>query len=354
MTLPPYCTREDVQTALDYKDSARNNAQIDRSIAAGSRSVDQLTHRRFYPTTGIRYFDWPDQFARSWRIWTNEHEAISVSSIALRGTSTVLDPAAYFLEPVNSGPPYSRIEIDIGIGGGSATFGGSAGYQRSVAVTGLWGYRDEQASVGTVAFALAGNPSATALLASDGSQIGVGSLLIADGERMLVTSRSWADSTATLSVATGALLSNTLLPVSLGSLFNPGESIIIGGENMMVDDVIGNSILVRRAQQGSVLAAHAPGDQILVSRRFTVERGACGTSVVGHSGGVALARQVYPSLVQELAVAEALTSMGQKLSGYGRVIGTGDNQREATGKGIEDMRSQVYAAHGRQMRVQAV
>lgn len=65
-----YCSREDVMRALDSKLTARNATQIDRAIEAAAQSIDALTHRRFYPWTGTRYFDWPNfQYARPWRPW---------------------------------------------------------------------------------------------------------------------------------------------------------------------------------------------------------------------------------------------------------------------------------------------
>ncbi len=45
-----YATREDVQRALDSKETARNGAQIDRALESASRSVEALCHRTFAPT----------------------------------------------------------------------------------------------------------------------------------------------------------------------------------------------------------------------------------------------------------------------------------------------------------------
>src|SRR5690606_22447868 len=57
---PWYTTRETVKAALDYKETARNDAQVDRAIESASRAVEGLLHRRFYPETATRYFDWPN------------------------------------------------------------------------------------------------------------------------------------------------------------------------------------------------------------------------------------------------------------------------------------------------------
>ena len=53
-----YATREDVVAALgDISPAARTTAGIDRAIDSGSRAVDALCHRRFYPYTGSRILD---------------------------------------------------------------------------------------------------------------------------------------------------------------------------------------------------------------------------------------------------------------------------------------------------------
>ncbi len=54
-----YSTREDVKTALDIKESARVNAQIDRALAGARDSVETLCNRKFYPQAATRVFDWP-------------------------------------------------------------------------------------------------------------------------------------------------------------------------------------------------------------------------------------------------------------------------------------------------------
>lgn len=56
---PCYATREQVKQALDIKESARSDLQIDIAIEAASDSVDGLLHRVFYPQVMTRYFDWP-------------------------------------------------------------------------------------------------------------------------------------------------------------------------------------------------------------------------------------------------------------------------------------------------------
>ena len=81
MQQPWYATREQVKRALDIAETARNNAQVDRAIAAASRSIEAQMHRRFYPWDGTRYFGfrpWNDGTS-SWRLWLAEDDLVSVS-----------------------------------------------------------------------------------------------------------------------------------------------------------------------------------------------------------------------------------------------------------------------------------
>jgi hypothetical protein len=108
-----YCTREDVKTALDSAETARNNAQIDRAINGGAGSVETQLNRRFYPWTGTRTFPWPNQqYARPWRLWLDYDELISATTIVTGGTTLNVGTDVY-LEPANTGPPYTRLEINL-------------------------------------------------------------------------------------------------------------------------------------------------------------------------------------------------------------------------------------------------
>ena len=54
-----YCTREDVQRALDLKSTSRSAQQVDRIIGEVSRQVEVDLGRTFYPLLTTRKFDWP-------------------------------------------------------------------------------------------------------------------------------------------------------------------------------------------------------------------------------------------------------------------------------------------------------
>jgi hypothetical protein len=59
-------------------------------------------------------------------------------------------------------------------------------------------------------------------------------------------------------------------------------------------------------------------------------------------------------MINELAIAETITALEQASSGYARVVGAGNNAREATGKGLADLREQVMRMYGRRNRVAAI
>jgi hypothetical protein len=123
---------------------------------------------------------------------------------------------------------------------------------------------------------------------------------------------------------------------------------------MRVDEIAGNALVVTRAWDGSTIAAHAVGASIYAPRTLTVVRGALGTTAATHSNGASVARCDPPGSVRQLCIAEALTDLLQGRSGYARTAGSGDNERETSGKGLADLRARVHTSHGRKARTRAV
>lgn len=336
-----YATREDVKRALDSKETARNNAQIDRALDASTDAIHGLTHRVFYPQTGTRYFEWPnDQLGTAYRLWLDENELVSVSSITSGGTA-ITD---YFLEPNTTGPPFDHVEIDLG---SSAAFGGGATRQRDVTITGVWGYQAAEQSVGTLATSI--NASTTTVDLSAGTA-GVGDLLRVDSERLQVTGRQSLTTGATITADVSDSRAVTGVPVSSTAGFALDELVLVDAERMRVVDIAGSNLIVQRAEDGSVLTAHTSGATVYAQRRYTVERGAAGTTAASHTGGVSVTRHVPPPLINQLAVAEALTTLGAAASGYARTAGSGENTTDISGAGIASLREQVYTAFARKVR----
>jgi hypothetical protein len=342
-----YCTREDVKSALDIQETARNNAQVDRAIEAASRSVEKLCHRKFYPWTGTRYLDWPNfDYASSGRLWLDgDAELISLTTF-VSGGATVAS-SDYFLEPSDSGPPYDRIDIDRA---SSASLSSGDTAQRSVALTGVFGYDNVTTKVADLDGGI--NASVTSIVLN--RTVGVGTLLVIGTERMLVTDRTFSTAGADLDVALTARASDDLVASSLLAAI-PGEVIMIGSEKMLVVDVIsGSGVLVKRAWDGSALATHDMNDTIYAARTLTVERGVVGTTAASHLDGDDAYRQVFQGPIVQLTIAEAISQIQQEGSGYAKTVSSGDSTRDLTGRGLGELRDRVYAQYARRGRTASV
>ncbi|MBA4865914.1 hypothetical protein H1V43_32135 [Streptomyces sp. PSKA54] len=350
-----YATREDVMRALDSKLTARNSAQIDRALESASRDAEALCHRRFYPETATKYFDWPDsQSGTSWRLWLDDSELISVTT--LTSGDTTISAADFFLEPNRSGPPYNRIEIDLD---SSAAFGGGNTHQRDITVTGLFGYRNDETTAGTLAAAISSTTATTASVnGAAAAALGVGSVIRVDSERMLVTGRAMADTGQNLGGSGLTAQANSVtVAVTDGTAFAVDEVLLIDSERMLIVDIAGNNLTVIRAWDGSVLAAHAAGVDIYASRTLTVTRGALGTTAATHSNGATVQRWDPPGPVRDLVIAEVMNRITNEQAGYARTRRTGDSTSHDQAKQARDLpalREQVYASHGRKARLRGV
>lgn len=350
MARPWYTTREEVKAELDVRETARANARVDRAIEAACETVEGCLHRVFYPELATRYFDWPGpQYARPWRLWLDANEVISVTTLTSGGTT--IAASDYFLEPNAYGPPYNRIEVDLD---SSAAFGGGDTHQRDITVTGLFGYRNDESTLGTTAEALDASETGVDVDAATSAAVGVGSLLRIDSERVIVTSRTNLDTGQTLGGSVTNQNNIVTIAVQSGTAFAAGESILIDSERMLIEDIAGNNLTVRRAWDGSTIAAHTAGATIYAPRTLTVVRGALGTTAATHLTAATVYRWDPPAAVRQLCLAEAVNDLLQGRSGYARTAGTGESEREMTGRGLEKLRQRVYVSHGRKARIRGV
>ncbi|WP_318205388.1 hypothetical protein [Streptomyces sp. SCL15-4] len=350
---PVYATRENVQRAMDSKPTARSSAQIDRALQSASRDVEHLCHRRFYPEQGTRYFDWPEsQYRPSWRLWLDDSELISLTSVSSGGVTIPLDDV--LLEPNRSGPPYNRVEINIGT---SVAWGGGSTHQRDITITGLWGYRNDETTAGTLTGAVSSTTATT--VAVDGpaaAVLGVGSVIRVDSERMLVTGRTMAATGQTLGGSgLTAQQNNVALTVADGSGFAVDEVLLIESERVLIVDIAGSTLTVRRGWDGSVLAAHPAGTDIYASRSLAVARGALGTTAATHANGSSVVRWDPPGLVRDLVIAEAIGRLTSETSGYTRALRAGETgERNRDHSALTTLRQAVYDAVGRKARMRSV
>lgn len=348
-----YATREDVMRALDSKLTARNAAQIDRALESASRDIEDLCHRRFYPVQATRYFDWPGRPAGTpWVLRLNEQGLISVAVLASGGTT--IGSGDYNLEPVNVGPPYSRVEINLG---SSASFGGGDTHQRDVQIAGLWGYRNTETSAGALGEVLDASETAADVDGASAAALGVGSILRIDSERMIVAGRSMADTGQNLGANIDQQLKTVTIPVASGTAFAAEEVILIDGERMLIVDIAGNNLIVKRAWDGTANSAHSSGADIYALRTLTVQRGALGTTADTHASGTSIAHWNPPGPVRDLTIAEAVAQLTNEQAGYARTRKSGDggtSERAMDATALASLRERVYRSHGRKGRVRSV
>jgi hypothetical protein len=346
-----YTTRERVKTAVDLKWSARIDPQIDDAIEAASDTIDGDMNRVFYPTIATRYFDWPNfAYAYPWRLWFDGWELAAIPTSVTSGGVAIPLSACNF-EPVNSAPPFRSLELKRNLSYG---FGVGPTPQRDIAITGPYGFWTRTAPGGALAAAMA-DTTGTAATAANGALPGVGDNILIDTERMLVTDKNMI-TTAQTQQGTGcssAKASDNLLGVTDGTKYNPGETLLLDAERMQVADVAGNSLTVRRAWDGTVLAAHT-GATIYAARLLTVARGALGTAAATHSNAAPVSLGAVPGLIRQLATAYALVDVANQAGAYAQSQGDGAAKVTRIGQGLPALADKAYTAFGRKARSRVV
>ncbi len=339
-----YATREQVAQAPDVQHAAYASERIDSVLESSSRDVEKLLHIKWlFPMTTTLTFDFPEEWGpRYGRVWFNNTPLLSLTSTTSGGSAI---PTSEFKLYPSSGPPHNRIELSK-----ASTYGLSVGTtpQQSLSILGSFGLSSDEETLGTITAAIT-TTTATTLTAS--TSIGVGRLLHIDSERLLVT-----DKTFVTSAQTGTLTANnsaTTLAVTTGSAFTRGEEIYMDSERMLIQEIIGNDLVVKRATGGTVLAAHTTAT-IFYGRQLTVKRGAAGTTAATHSSGATVTAWEIPGPANELCIAYALWRLLSRSAGWARTIGSGDNERTASGRSIAELEAQCYASLGRKARVRAV
>lgn len=346
-----FCTREDIRSALDAASAARSDAQLDRALDAAARAVASRCNRTLAPVIATRYFDWPaPQASTSWVLRLDDNDLISVSAITSGGVTVPVGDVN--LEPANSGPPYTRVETRLDR---SSAWSSGDTHQRAIAITGLWGFADDQVPAGALAGAI--NASTTAVTVTDSSLVGVGHLLTVGTERMTVTGKRLLDTGQTLQTPLTAKNNEQLVTVPDGAAFHLGETITLGAERMKIRDIAGDTLIVDRPVDGTVLDSHT-GTAIYAPRVLTVARATGGTTAASALDGAAVTRWAPPGLVHQLAVAEAQNWLLQEQSGYLRTTGSrasGSGSSEASLNALIDLREQVSSSvYARKIRTRAV
>lgn len=380
VTTPCYCSREDAQRAISFHDGLTSQVAgaADRAIQSAARNIEGHLHRLFYPDDDTRMFAWPNyQYEAPWRLSLGRNDLLQVTSLQTGygdSNAVTIGLNQFFLCPQDRKPgwPFRWLELDRAT---TAYFGASDTPQRSVQITGTWGFTADADSVTTLS--AAATDTAATVTVADGSQTGVGDLLILgygtgtpaypgdalehagflgayEGERVIVSDKASTDSGLTLSsgCTTDASSDNEL--TASGTGLNQGEVLLVDAEQMLVLSVSGDVSIVQRAWNGTVLATHSGGATISAYRSLTVLRGQLGTTAVAQASGQTVYKHRVPSLVRDLAIAESVNRVLQETSGYARTVGGPDIAKPAPGIALADLWAEAETAYGRKARLGAI
>lgn len=350
-----YITREDVQASLDTPETRRDNALIDRAIGAASRTVEGKLHRRFYPWTGTRYIDWPNDSSRSgFRLWLASNEMARIDTVVSGGTAlTANQYIGRRSDNAEDDLPFTNIEINLGTSG---AWSAGSSFQQAIALTGVFmGCALNETQIGVLAAPLAATPSATASITFSTANFGVGDMLRIDSERMTIIGRTMRSTGQTVG-GSGLTddMSSQVLAVSDGTAFALDEILLIDAERMQVVDIAGNNLIVTRAIAGTTIAAHTAGTTVYGLTGILVDRAQLGTTIAAHSADAPVVCHRAPSLVRELTQAYAITDLLQSRAGWARTTGEGEGEREVSGRGLSQILADARARYGRKARHLAV
>jgi hypothetical protein len=373
-----YCSREDAQRAIDFKDGITTEIQYktDRAIQSITRNIEGHLHHLFVPWDGTKWWEYPNyQYASPWELFLDRNDVLCLTLFSSGGINIPLNTC--FLRPANKRPafPWTKIELDRSSG---STFGGNAQTpQNAIQVQATWGFTGEADPVAGLAAAV--TSSTTPITVTNAALMGVGDTLILGygrgeppypddtlghagtiapyvGERVLVQDRSAADTGLQQSgdgCSTASTADSQLEWAGSGTVPNQGEVLLLDSEQMLVQYVVGRIATVERAWNGTVLTSHS-GAEIYAYRSLTVQRGFQGTTAASWSEGTAVYRHRVPQMIRDLAIGEAVNRLLQETAGYSRMVGSGDAARPASGMALADLWEECRTEYGRQARSRAV
>src|SRR5207342_3196248 len=135
--------------------------------------------------------------------------------------------------------------------------------------------------------------------------------------------------------------------VAAGTSFYVGEVIRIDSEAMLVVDISSNNLIVKRAWDGTVLAAHNSSADVYGKTGVTIVRAQLGSSLAAHTADDIVYRYIVPPLINDLCVAEAVVQLQGETSAYARAGGgSGEGSFPTPGTGLAALRKQVVGAFG--------
>lgn len=337
-----YCTVEDVKARLEVK-GADKDVPVFESIKGATLKINNELRRRFIPITKTNYYEPPG--SAELRL---KDDLLSVTTLTSENGTETIDDADYLLEPINEGPPYSRLVINTASANNVSFAMSTSGPKgRANAVTGSWGYSEDTATAGTVASGLASSASATSCVCSDSSLIGVGTTLLCESEQLFVTAKTANDLGKNTAGALTAAMNDVTLAVEASHGLIAGEVILVDSEKLYIQAISGNNLTMIRAYDATKLAAHNSGADVYVFRTLTVVRGVNGTTADTHANGTALSKYAPPDDIVALCRAEAIWMYEQDESGQTGMVGSGDGATNVRPTALRMMWDAAYRKYGR-------
>lgn len=337
-----YATVDAVLDAIDGS-GAELERTLRRVIESASRTIDGdrptgkgLLGRRFYPEVATRTFTGGLTMDPLYRLSLGRYDLASATTVVSGGVT--ISGSGYALKP-QDGPPYDRIEL---VDGASPSTWSTT--RDGVSITGVWNYSCDETATGTVAEVL--DVSETDVDVSNSAAIGVGSIVRVDTERMIVTDRAMVTTGQNLQTPLTASVADRAVVVTDGTAYAVGELVTLDSETMKITQIVGNTLTVRRAWNGSVLDDHA-GATLYAPRRLTVQRGALGTGAATHLTAAPLYRVVIPPLVESLCVALAVVQLEQEGAAYARSNAGEGGGSTQVGASLETLTEQAQVAFRR-------
>lgn len=199
-----YTDRDTLKAALQIPASATgDHALLDAALEGVAREFDKHVGFAFYPSSGSRYYTPKEGDEVDLHRPLLAIDSLQVSTGSVGVYNTTLSTADFDLEPFNApqeAPPQPYWEVEL-----RATSTGyfPTGIERSVKVTGTWGYYDQRTSL-NVYLSTALNATATAMEVSNSSLLHPGQTILIDSERITITRNGKSGSdTATTSGTVG-------------------------------------------------------------------------------------------------------------------------------------------------------
>ena len=133
-----YCTEAEFKLYADTSSTGANATAVIEDIIEGvSRFIDGETGRKFYSSTGTRYYSIPDIIDYDGRELKLDDDLLSITTLT-NGDAATIAATEYYLWPRNN-TPYSSIIIKEG----SAeywTYDSDGNTEYVITVAGAWGY----------------------------------------------------------------------------------------------------------------------------------------------------------------------------------------------------------------------